>query len=81
MLHGIAHVPLLSAGAAKSPLGGEEELKSSLEDSLKEKQERRICRNQCEIHPLSSPQSSRLESLHVQKQINWKAFINNLRIR
>lgn len=55
LLHGIAQVPLLSTGAAKSPIGGEEELKSSLEDSLKEKQERRIGRNQCEIHPPSSP--------------------------
>ena len=81
LLHGISQAPLLSTGAAKSPVGVEEELKSSLEDSLKEKQERRIGRNQCVIHPLSSPQSSRLESLHVQKQINWKAFINNLRIR
>lgn len=77
LLNRIAEVPLQSTGAAKRPIQSKRELTPSQEDSLKEKQERK---QRIVIHPQSSPKSFRPESLHVQRQINWKAFINNLGI-
>lgn len=78
LLKTVAKVPLPSTGAQTSPIRGRRA--ATFSGGLVERETIKKTRNKRMIHPLSFPKSSRPESLHVQREINWKVFINNLRI-